>query len=149
MILSYLKVSILYNELNPSSSKKMWFSLVATILICFSAAILLLNTDNPAFNVNIELEEMAGVEYRSESIEVTSPFIGQNFDDSVQFIIDVSQYKLLNLSIYDNEESLIYEQLIIKTSFEISKINKPGVYYWRIDNGEEIIYNGKFYYQKD
>lgn len=93
------------------------------------------------------LEDLVMTEYRSSSIDIGAPKNGDTVMQPVVF-----QWKetgnLLTLKIFSNHEKTILARQSLTNSFTLKKRLTPGLYYWKLESDEELLYTGKFVVQK-
>lgn len=111
-----------------------------------------------AFNINPYYEELIKENVRSADKvldKVISPLIGDTISASqIFFRFKLNEGKQLILTLFDNKENkkLSRELDPDMSSYYEYKLNtstlKPGLYYWRIEDENEIYFVGKFYFMK-
>jgi hypothetical protein len=113
----------------------------------------------PAFKPNSYMEEWINEKTRSTGVivdTVYSPQTGEQFTDSAGQIIFKWKMKndtAVSLKIMDNAEEEVLTAVPAKINFpefnirlNSSVLPQPGLYYWRIETEEEVLYTGKFYF---
>jgi hypothetical protein len=120
---------------------------------------LIAELSGPAFNPNTYYEEWINENVRSGNnlIErVIEPKNGIKTYDDLTFKWVMKENAKIQLSILDNLESKIYSIKISKDDFpEITQkvsadsFKKSGLYYWRIEDENEVLFVGKFYFFKN
>lgn len=118
---------------------------------------LIAELSGPRFNPNPYFEEWISENVRSSSdiVEtVLSPAIGDTIiSSSVQFKFRLSADEPIRLVILDNNENEIKSvqlknnNLICSFTLNSSDI-KSGLYYWKIEDENEVLYVSKFYFVK-
>ena len=115
----------------------------------------------PSFKPAPYLEEWIGENIRSQNDiidTVFSPAIGEKFyDRKITFQWKMKETSAgITLKILNNLEKEIYTSVLdnnqspeftAQANPEI--FNQSGLYYWRIENENEVLYVGKFYFLKD
>ncbi len=119
---------------------------------------LIAELSGPAFNPNAYYEEWINENVRSGNnlIErVIAPKNGIKTYDDLTFKWVMKENAKIQLSILDNLEEKIYSVNISKEDFpEITQtvsadnFKKSGLYYWRIEDENEVLFVGKFYFVK-
>ena len=113
----------------------------------------------PAFESNVYLEEWITENVRSGNDildTVFSPLIGKKFyDEEIAFKWNMTLNKEVSLKILTNQEKEIFNATPKQTQYLLSTIEvnpgvikQPGLYYWRIEDENEVLYVGKFYFLK-
>lgn len=113
----------------------------------------------PAFETNPYYEELMMENLRSsrEIVEkVTSPGIGEEITTGkVSFSFTLKENLPLELKVLNNNEDVIFTSIIdqsiipeINLAISQSALKVPGLYYWRLEDENEVYYIGKFYFLK-
>jgi hypothetical protein len=110
----------------------------------------------PSFEPSQYMEEWITETHRSsaDDVKVISPAAGKIFsDEDVQFSWQTRAESGVNLIILNNQEEEVFSAQLNtgnKQSILADKkiFREAGLYYWRIENEEEVIYINKFYYLK-
>ena len=100
-------------------------------------------TDN-MFETQPYLEEMISDVIRSESITILSPVIGEVLEKDIVFRWKGMNEKKLYLVILNNKAQEIYTHELEKSPYKLRRKLNPGLYYWKIESEEEMLYLGKF-----
>lgn len=102
------------------------------------------------FRVNPNLESMIGSQYRSAAVQVLSPT-----DNSTSIIGSdiVFSWKppapgALTLKIIDNMDEQTYEYEVTGSRFVLKERLSPGLYYWKLEDHQDLLYIGKFFVKK-
>jgi len=92
-----------------------------------------------------DMDNLAGEYTRSEMITILSPKAGElfNTNDSVVFHVNLAETLHANFILLNNVEHEIIRKEM-KNSFFLKIIPEPGLYYWKIQTEEELLYLGKF-----
>ena len=102
------------------------------------------------FRVNPNLESMIGTRYRSASIQVFSPadnlttFVGSD----IVFSWKLAAQGAVTLKIIDNMDEENYEYEVIGGRFVLKERLSPGLYYWKLEDHQDLLYIGKFFIKK-
>jgi len=93
----------------------------------------------PGFEVQI------GQEYRSDAIEIISPKGMKTYisSENIDFKWQKTDIKSLVLSLFNNQGKLIFQKEI-STNYILKQRLQPGLYYWRLETEDDIVYTGKF-----
>ncbi len=89
-----------------------------------------------------ELEDMVGNTFRSSEVEVTSPNNGATYAGDIRF--DWKSPGPLTLVVMDNRGKNVLERRVVKPPFVMEKLSRRGLYYWKLQTAEELVYVGKF-----
>ncbi len=93
-----------------------------------------------------QLEGLSGEVFRSGGFEALSPALNQVFRQgstiSFQWKQDANQP--LQLIVLDNLGKELFREAISVTNFEWPAPKRPGLYYWKLESEEELLYTGKF-----
>ena len=82
------------------------------------------------------------------SIKVLSPKIGEDIKDSIHFRWESDYSGPLYLEILTNRDSLIFSEQPEDNKVVFTKKLKPGLYYWKLNSKDDLLYIGKFYMNK-
>jgi hypothetical protein len=99
-------------------------------------------SDNYA--VSPELEGMIGVHYRSSDIEVESPTVGERIHGKVAFKWAWGEKEKVILKIVNNKGKEVVFAQTNENGYEFSGTLDRGLYYWRLETANELLYVGKF-----
>lgn len=102
---------------------------------------------SPGFQINTELENYVNYPMRSSMVSTVQPEIGSVLSGSIVFEIDTRQRERLSLKILNNEQVVVFQDDLSAQPFLMEQDLTPGLYYWSVENEQEIIYWGKFYYK--
>jgi hypothetical protein len=91
-----------------------------------------------------ELESLVAAETRSAGIDVVSPSIGVVVHKPIVFEWKTDSDAPLMLSIMTNKDSLVHRSRIATLPYVLTSGLKRGLYYWKLENGEEVVFVGKF-----
>lgn len=93
--------------------------------------------------VSPNLEDLVQTQFRSTSIEVISPAIGEIVQTPVTFRWKQFEKKI-TIKILSNKELTLVSSTLSGSSFTTPKKFAPGLYYWKLETAEELLYVGKF-----
>ncbi len=100
------------------------------------------------FRINRNLEYMIGSNYRSKSVEVMTPANGETLEGRIHFSWKALSKDALLLKILNNRNETLYTYPIDsdkeRTVFEFEERLKPGLYYWKLESGVDLVHVGKF-----
>ena len=100
------------------------------------------------YKKNNELEYLLNNSLRKDMIEVISPKNHQNFKREIYFKLNgIDTNKTITLKIMNNQEIIVYEQQIIKSSFTLKIDFQAAYYYWSLEDNDDIFYYGSFYFE--
>jgi hypothetical protein len=92
-----------------------------------------------------ELEGLVEAETRSSSIDAAAPKAGITVSQPVIFDWKAEVNAPLLLSVLTNKDSLVHRSRIAKLPYVLRSSLAPGLYYWKLENGEEVVFVGKFF----
>lgn len=107
---------------------------------------------NGVNNVNPNLESMIDTRYRSSGIQIISPL--NNTDctagSDIVFAWTPPVQGPLTLKIINNKNAVVYEYPLGMNGCEfVFKQNlSPGLYYWKLENQDDLLHIGKFFVKK-
>ena len=99
-------------------------------------------SDNYA--VSPELEGLIGVHYRSSDIEVESPTVGERIHGKVAFKWTWGEKEKVILRIVNNKGKEVFLAQTNENGYQFSGTLDRGLYYWRLETTDELVYVGKF-----
>jgi len=99
-------------------------------------------SDNYA--ISPELEALIGVHYRSSDIEVESPMVGEIIHGKIEFKWVWAEKGKVILKIINNKGKEVALVQSSEHGYEFSGTLERGLYYWRIETADELLYVGKF-----
>lgn len=95
------------------------------------------------FSVSLNMEDLVQTQFRSLSVEVITPDVGEVVRQPVQF-----KWKgigePLTIKILSNKERTLLSIPVANNSYTAQKKFAPGLYYWKLETKDELIYVGKF-----
>jgi len=103
---------------------------------------------NSRYRLNPNLENMIGSQLRSALFEVSAPENNSVFTVPFGRILFSWKKKFLTphtLKIVNNRNKVLYTSAIQGNSFEFTGHLDPGLYYWKIESKNELLYVGKFF----
>lgn len=85
-------------------------------------------------------------ENRSQQIEIISPKPSEklNSNKAIIFRWQESIDEKIELIIYNNNEQIILEKFVTNFDYTFNKKIPPGLYYWKLESSEDLIYINKF-----
>lgn len=98
------------------------------------------------FTPSDNLESLIGEIVRSDNLEIISPNenISVRPGEQINFSWSTSLEEALFLIIVDNEENEIQEIEIDSSNYTYIVNQEPGLYYWKLESEEDLLYVGKF-----
>jgi len=90
-------------------------------------------------------ENLVDQQFRSHLIRVQSPDIDEEITNDVQFSWDTQIPMEVNLKVLNNNQDIVWQASTGETHliYDTSEL-EPGIYYWRLETDEELLYVGKF-----
>jgi len=96
------------------------------------------------FTPSPDLEDLVGSHFRSGSFEVRSPKIGADVGDNIVFDWSAQPSGPFTVTVLNNKAETVVRMPVRTVPFDLRKHFAPGVYYWKVQNAEEILFVGKF-----
>lgn len=90
------------------------------------------------------LEAMLNDVSRSANLTVISPEINQQMQDSLRFSWRSPDSEKLYLKILNNKGSELFAFTVESNQYLFSQKLKPGLYYWKLENEDDLLFVGKF-----
>ena len=91
------------------------------------------------------LEEMLAYESRSYSVKIFSPEIGQKLTKEIYFKWDKTDVRIAYLKILNNQGYEIFSIMPQNNEHIYREKLTPGLYYWKLESDDDILYVGKFF----
>jgi hypothetical protein len=95
------------------------------------------------FEPSPNLEDLVQTQFRSTTIEVISPANGETVQSPITFRWKLYD-KRLTIKILSNKELTLVSSTLSRDSFTASKKFGPGLYYWKLETDDELLFAGKF-----
>lgn len=92
-----------------------------------------------------ELDEMVNSTVRSVDIDVRSPKNGEAVSRKIVFSWRGVRIRNLTLTILDNKAITVWSSAVQRLPLVYTNTLKQGLYYWKIQSEDEILYVGKFF----
>lgn len=98
-----------------------------------------------------DLEPLAGADLRAYGMENMKPETGSHFkvEEIITFSWNFEKEKIYWLYVVNNRESQLLQQAVSDTAFVYQLALNPGLYYWKIEDEEELLFVGKFFVEKE
>jgi hypothetical protein len=90
------------------------------------------------------LEDLVRAQYRSIAIEIEAPALGEEVGKSITFKWAHVPGKGLILRIIDNAGKDVHSVRTAKNGYVFKGTLKPGLYYWKLESKDELLFVGKF-----
>jgi hypothetical protein len=97
------------------------------------------------YRVNPNLENMIGSQVRSGLFEVLGPENGSVIKDPIRFSWKKPLLSPHTLKIVNNKNQVLYTYPVQGSWFDFNETLAPGLYYWKLENQNELLYVGKFF----
>lgn len=102
----------------------------------------------PQFRVNPNLENMIGTQYRSAGIHIIAPENNSVQTGDILFEWKNTAPSPLTLKIITNRNHEVFSREAQNHRFTLQKRLTPGLYYWKLQNHNDLLYIGKFFVRK-
>lgn len=99
------------------------------------------------FTPSQHLDDLVQTQFRSGSIDVTAPTINETVSMPITFRWGGTNQPLM-LNILTNKEKKIFSIPVSTTFYVLQKQLQPGLYYWKLENEDELLFIGKFIVRK-
>ncbi|UCH92531.1 MAG: hypothetical protein JSV88_19855 [Candidatus Aminicenantes bacterium] len=97
------------------------------------------------YRVNPNLENMIGSRLRSGSFEVLAPGNGSVIEEPIHFSWKKTLTETHTLKIVSNKNQVLYTYSVQGDSFDFREKLPMGLYYWKLESKNELLYVGKFF----
>ncbi len=97
------------------------------------------------FAVNPNLESMTGTQMRGTGFEVISPANNEALELPIHFAWKTSLDSPLTIKIVNNRNKTLYSYSVQGTSLAMNDALSVGLYYWKLESRNELVYVGKFF----
>lgn len=99
----------------------------------------------PNFRVNPNLENMIGTQYRSVAVQIVSPLNNSTLHGDIVFAWKKNLHSPLTLKIINNKNEVAYNYAVEGNHFVFKQKLVPGLYYWKLENRQDLLHIGKFF----
>lgn len=108
------------------------------------------NGRSPAsrYRVNPNLENMIGSRVRSGLFEVLGPENGRVIKEPIHFSWKRALVSPHTLKIVNNKNEVLYTYPVQGSWFDFNETLSSGLYYWKLESQNELLYVGKFFIGK-
>ena len=89
-------------------------------------------------------ESMVEQDFRSYGLEILSPGAGEEMRNGVTFQWEIRYDDQLIVSILDNRGEIVQTNTLTEDVYHFDDLLEPGLYYWRLETEERLLYVGKF-----
>ena len=98
------------------------------------------------FTPSETLEPLVGAITRGEGISEIKPINGAELKigEAVVFSWQTSVAEPLTLRLLNNREEEVFSRSVVGNRFSSPEIPEPGLYYWKLETAEDLLYVGKF-----
>ena len=72
-----------------------------------------------------------------------------HFKDNITFAWEQTEHQSIHLIIFNNRGDDIFNTVVEDAVFKYSDPLDPGLYYWKLENEDELLYLGKFFVDKE
>jgi hypothetical protein len=105
------------------------------------------NGRSPAsrYRVNPNLENMIGSRVRSGLFEVMGPENGSVIKEPIHFSWKKALVSPHTLKIVNNKNQVLYTYPVQGSWFDFNETLASGLYYWKLESQNELLYVGKFF----
>ena len=139
------------NMLDPFSrffTSKPWRYAIAGVSLVIIITVFIWVRPAPETSKNFEilpyLEGILSDAHRSESVTVLSPEIGETVKDRPTFKWTGMEDETIYLVILDNLGNKRFAFMTDGNQFFLQKKLNPGLYYWKLESEEDLLFLGKF-----
>lgn len=96
------------------------------------------------------LEALAGEMVRAGNLTVSRPKNGANFKGSDQIIFEWNAQETvpLTLVLLNNQEEILLQSTPNNALYVLNEPLDPGLYYWKLETPDELVYVGKFWVER-
>ena len=150
IVIIVLPLYYITNFLNQNKEKKISKSskILAEKKQAANSLIAEVQNNDKLYSVIPECEAICGDNFRSNSVDVSSPQNSFVSDGKITFSIKFYTAAERVLNIYNNKDKLIKSIEIKELKFNQSLSFSEGLYYWKIETESEMEYLGKFVIKK-
>jgi hypothetical protein len=89
-------------------------------------------------------EGLVAQPFRSYGLRIYEPATGTEVADTVRFRWDTSYRGDLTFRVFGNRENEIFRTTVSPTGYTLIQKLEPGLYYWRLETEQELLYVDKF-----
>ncbi len=98
------------------------------------------------FTPHEELDEMVGDVFRDEGLNILSPAIAAKLTvgQAIDFAWAESSNQRLFLYLLNNRGEEVHKAILVANRFQLQLDLPAGLYYWKLENEDDLLYIGKF-----
>ena len=137
-----------FNQIFRFLTVKPWRTGIASAGLAVVVLIFILRQPASVPSKNYEtlpyFEEILSDVSRSESVTVLSPQVGAVVQNKPLFKWEGLEEERIYLIILDNQGNELFRFTTDKNQFKLSKKLNPGLYYWKLESEEDLLFLGKF-----
>jgi hypothetical protein len=100
------------------------------------------------YTINPSLENMIGSSLRSGQLEVLEPPNNSILKGKIQFSWKNELTRLHTIKIVNNRNDVLYTHKVSGKGFQFEKSLSNGLYYWKLEDENELLYVGKFFIKR-
>ncbi|TVQ67430.1 MAG: hypothetical protein EA363_12340 [Balneolaceae bacterium] len=89
-------------------------------------------------------ESMTAQNFRSFGLEIVAPGVGSEIRDGVTFRWEIRYDDPLIVTIIDNQGDRVHQSTVSGNAYYFDDFPAPGLFYWRLETQESLLYVGKF-----
>jgi hypothetical protein len=89
-------------------------------------------------------EGLVAQPFRSYGLRIYAPVSGTEVTDTIEFRWDTTYRGNMTLRILSNRESEIFRTPVASPAYTYIHRHEPGLYYWRLETDQELLYVDKF-----
>lgn len=97
-----------------------------------------------SFAISHNLEDLVNAELRSPSVTILTPANNSIPKGPILFSWQRGEAGPLTLKILSNTEKILYSSKTEKSRLLLKEKLHPGLYYWKLESKDELLYVGKF-----
>ncbi|MGE5457887.1 MAG: hypothetical protein ACM3RX_05995 [Methanococcaceae archaeon] len=104
--------------------------------------------DNTLYSPIPEYEAICGDSFRSEKADIISPALSEKSRGQINFNISFTKKGGRSLTVFNNKNKAVMHKDFDTVSFKQKSNFTPGLYYWKLETSEDLLYIGKFIIEK-
>ncbi len=120
------------------------FFVIISVVSMWKAPEFFSREEGTAYRVNPELENLTNDVFRSETVVIKKPAVEETVQNPVRLEWNCSVKDTFTVIILDNKGQVVFTDTARGGVLTVSRKLPKGLYYWKLENSEDLLAIGKF-----